>query len=242
MTRTEPRSQRYIGVVVPAHNEEDHLGPCLTSILVAAESARSMGYRVEVVVVLDRCTDRTAARVPTSAGWPRIRVLSCRQGGVGAARDDGMRSLIRRYPTDRLWLASTDADSLVPVDWLTAQLTHHANGAEVVAGTVQVRDWSEHQPDVVDRYLLGYRHEPGHGHVHGANLGLSANAYLRAGGFPRVTEHEDVGLIATVSRLNLPMVWVADLPVITSARRHNRAPGGFAGHLRALAAEVADVG
>lgn len=45
-----------ISVVIPAHNEEDLLPRCLASI---EQSAAHAGLPVEVVVVLNRCTDRT---------------------------------------------------------------------------------------------------------------------------------------------------------------------------------------
>ena len=43
-------------VVIPAHNEEKYLGRCLDSIMAASASYKD---QVEVIVVLNRCTDRT---------------------------------------------------------------------------------------------------------------------------------------------------------------------------------------
>lgn len=43
-------------VIIPAHNEESYIGKCLQSI----EAARKQsGHSVEVIVCLNRCTDRT---------------------------------------------------------------------------------------------------------------------------------------------------------------------------------------
>ena len=47
-----------IGVVVPAHNEEDLLPACLTAVRQAARVLA--GMPVHLVVVADACTDRTA--------------------------------------------------------------------------------------------------------------------------------------------------------------------------------------
>ncbi len=44
-------------VVIPAHNEEKYIGRCLKSIKLAA---REISDSVEIVVVANRCTDRTA--------------------------------------------------------------------------------------------------------------------------------------------------------------------------------------
>ncbi|MDM5234526.1 glycosyltransferase [Lysinibacillus pakistanensis] len=43
-------------VIIPAHNEEKYIGECLESIAKAAQSYKN---QVEVIVVLNRCTDRT---------------------------------------------------------------------------------------------------------------------------------------------------------------------------------------
>ncbi|MEM7016773.1 MAG: glycosyltransferase [Pseudomonadota bacterium] len=45
-----------ISVIVPAHNEERHIGNCLQAI---QEAAKSVTIEVEAVVVLNRCSDGT---------------------------------------------------------------------------------------------------------------------------------------------------------------------------------------
>ena len=52
-----------ISFIVPAHNEEEHVGPTVAAIVA---SARAVGEPFEVIVVADSCTDRTAEwRPPT---------------------------------------------------------------------------------------------------------------------------------------------------------------------------------
>lgn len=46
-----------ISVIIPAHNEEKYIAKCLKSIRIAA---REISDRVEIIVVANRCTDRTA--------------------------------------------------------------------------------------------------------------------------------------------------------------------------------------
>ena len=46
-----------ISVIIPAHNEERYIGKCLKSIKIAA---REISDEVEIIVVANRCTDRTA--------------------------------------------------------------------------------------------------------------------------------------------------------------------------------------
>ncbi|WP_212982278.1 glycosyltransferase, partial [Bacillus paramobilis] len=43
-------------IIIPAHNEEKYIGKCLDSISKAAEAYKD---QTEVIVVLNRCTDKT---------------------------------------------------------------------------------------------------------------------------------------------------------------------------------------
>jgi glycosyltransferase involved in cell wall biosynthesis len=228
-------------VVVPAHDEEELLPACLGALRVAAEATT---VPVNVTVVLDSCADQTEQVVRTAqrGALDGLVSVTCRVRNVGAARDLGMRRAIAQYGTAGLWLATTDADSTVPADWFARQLAHAANGAQAIVGTVEVADWSAHPWPVKGRYLAGYRPRHGHPHMHGANLSMSASAYLTAGGFPPTTSQEDVALVRQLTATGHVMVWAADLPVTTSARPFGRAPAGFAGHLRGLASVEDELG
>jgi hypothetical protein len=231
--RSAPAVTR-VGVVIPAHDEEALLPACLSALGAAAARA---GVPVCVVVVLDACSDGTleAVRRADRGPFDRLEHIACQARSVGAARDAGSRHLIGRYGPAGLWLATTDADSTVPPDWIARQLAHARLGARAVIGTVRVTDWSQHPPQIGPRYRGLYRARAGHRHVHGANMSMAAAAYLAAGGFPAVTADEDVAMIERLGALREPVVWAADLPVITSARPVGRAPAGFAGYLAALA-------
>jgi len=231
----DPIGPDSIGIVVPAHNEQQLLPGCLRSLLAAAAQ---VPVPVRVVVALDRCTDGSAGVVASFAD-AGVRAVRSQQPGVGSARAVGVTELLATGSADRLWLATTDADSEVPPDWLVRQLAHARRGAEAVIGTVRVLDWSDQPAGVPARFAARYRPEFGHRHQHGANLAFTASSYLRAGGFASLDRDEDVDLIGRLEALGCALVWAADLPVTTSARRDGRAPAGFAGYLAGLA-EVAD--
>jgi len=222
-----------VGVVIPAHDEQQLLPACLRSVAVAAARIAPVTL---IVVALDRCTDRSAAIVAelAGAGLP-VRSVVVPRPGVGAARAAGMRAVLAEFGAERTWLASTDADSEVPPNWLERQLAHVRLGAQVVVGTVRVADWSGQPAEVRDRFTASYRPQPGHRHRHGANLACDARQYLAAGGYAELACDEDVDLIERLEALGCPMVWAADLPVVTSARLTGRAAGGFADHLAGLA-------
>jgi hypothetical protein len=76
----------------------------------------------------------------------------------------------------------------------------------------------------------------GHRHIHGANLGVSARAYRRAGGFPPLACSEDVALIDLLIAAGVRVTWSAAPRVVTSARIDSRVRGGFGDTLAALAA------
>lgn len=222
---------RAVGVVVPAHDEQALLPACLASLRVAAAHPALRHVQVHVVPVLDACSDDTGELAPGA--------LEVSAYNVGVARAAGFAEVLRREsgrPPGELWLATTDADSVVPADWLVEQLCLADRGVDVVAGTVRVEDWSQQPAVVRDRFARTYG-VPGEGHlhVHGANLGLSASAYLEAGGVPPLALAEDQALVDVLRSRARRLVATGRIPVVTSARRESRTTGGFADHLRALA-------
>lgn len=223
-----------VGVVIPAHNEEVLLPACIAALGVAAARAE---VPVSAVVVLDACMDGSlqAVRDGDPAPFDRLEHIACQVRSVGAARAAGSRYLIRSHDPAGLWLATTDADSTVPPDWIVRQLAHARLGARAVIGTVHVADWSHHPTHVEPRYRTSYDARDDHRHVHGANISMAATAYLAAGGFPALATAEDVAIIERLCAASEPVVWAADLPVITSARLDSRAPAGFASYLAGLA-------
>lgn len=213
-----------IGVLVPAHDEQATLGACLDSIRVATHCAALRGEAVAVVVALDDCRDATAA-VCAAHGVDTV-VLDARN--VGRARAAAADALLTKGAR---WLASTDADSRVPPDWLSAQL---ACDADAFCGTVRVGDWLDFCPAVRQAFVAGEQYRDGHPHVHGANLGVCAVAYRAVGGFPHVAAHEDHGLVAALAHDGFAIARRNVAPVRTSARRDARARHGFGDYLLAL--------
>jgi glycosyltransferase involved in cell wall biosynthesis len=249
---------RSVGVIVPAHDEQDLLPACLASVRRAAQALR--GVPVHVVVVADACRDRTVL-VARRGG---ASVVSIDARSAGAARAAGAREVLGRTGSldpENVWLATTDADTLVPAHWLRQQVRHASQGWDAIVGTIQVADWSGYPPGT--RSLFRERYEGveavagvegvagvagvagveggagQHGHVHGANLGFRASAYLRAGGFPELPTAEDHALVAALTAGGSRVLRTRALPVTTSARRVSRAPRGFSHYLAQLEAAPA---
>lgn len=219
-------------MVVPAHDEEDLLPACLAAL---REAAAAVPIPVHVLVVADACTDATE-EVAAAYG---AQVTGIGARNVGAARAAGVAELLRRTAgTDpsAVWLATTDADTIVPAGWLRRQLRYADQGWDVVLGTVAVADWAGHPPHVAAAFSARYEFGDGpHPHVHGANLGIRASAYLAAGGFQPLRTAEDHALLAAATEAGCQVLQASDITVQTSARRRGRAPRGFSHLLRTLA-------
>ncbi len=213
-----------IGVVVPAHDEQQLLPACLASIKVAAGHPHLNDVTVRVLTVLDACTDDTVSVAGDALEVDVRNVGSARAAGCAALLAHGVR-----------WLATTDADSVVPPDWLAVQLGLARRGADAVAGTVRVDSWGRQPVRVRAAFEATYgRPSDGHLHVHGANLGVSAGAYRSVGGFRPLPVAEDQTLVDALVAAGHRVAATGAIPVSTSARVRSRAPGGFADHLRTL--------
>lgn len=213
-----------IGIIVPAHNEDALMEDCLTALERAAAHPGLCGETVKIVVCLDACTDRTAEIVQRRAVCAVVldarNVGLARHAGATHALDAGAR-----------WLAFTDADSTVAPDWLVAQL---ALQADAVCGTVAVDNWGAYGERMQRHFQATYFDMDGHTHVHGANLGVSAAAYVACGGFSPVVTGEDVALVEALRAAQARVVWSSAPRVVTSARPGYRAPSGFGATLESI--------
>jgi glycosyltransferase involved in cell wall biosynthesis len=236
-----------LGVIIPAYNEQRRIDRCLRAVLRSACHPKLAGVSVRIVAVLDSCRDATAAVVeramidlPQGADIDLVAV-EVAHTNVGLARADGCAialGLLSGIDLDSSWLATTDADSIVPVDWLAHQVRLHRAGQHAWAGTVEVANWSDHGAEVSAEHARLYQRDdlPGghHRHAHGANLGVSARAYHHCGGFSDAACGEDRALLQALERAGMPAWATSAMPVITSARRDPRARGGFGDTLQGL--------
>lgn len=213
-----------IGIIVPAHDEQEHIQACMRSLRRAAMHPALAGEAVEIIVVLDACQDHTGA-LARSLG---ARTLELAARNVGLARQAGAEAALA---AGARWLAFTDADSVVAPDWLAAQL---ALQADVVCGTIAVEDWGVYGERMSRHFELTYTDADEHSHIHGANLGVSAQAYAQAGGFIGLPSGEDVALVEALQANRARIAWSRSPRVVTSVRPNFRAPGGFGATLERI--------
>jgi len=110
-----------VSIIVPARNEEEHIGPALTSLL-------KLDYEnYEVIAVNDRSTDRTGEIMDRIAATPEagshlkvVHVADLPPGWLGKVH--AMWSAANHASGD--WLLFTDADVLFRPDVLTRALAY----------------------------------------------------------------------------------------------------------------------
>ncbi|MDD7835224.1 glycosyltransferase [Paenarthrobacter sp. AB444] len=251
MTTPAAQGIRQVTVVMPAHNEDKHIGQALAALGTAADALQQARpeIQVAVTVVLDSCTDRsadiTAAYV---AGDPRFSSMNVALRSTGSSRRQGIRAALASLhqaqlnpaqpgSLQALWLANTDADSTVPANWLTRQVELANDGADAILGSVEP-DPDDLDPSLLGRWLELHPFREDHQHIYGANLGVRGSAYLAAGGFPKLRAHEDRVLVERLRSHGFSVVATDTTRVLTSGRTHARAPEGFAAYLRVLGAEL----
>ncbi len=201
-----------VSVVIPARNEEAFLPRCLERI--AHQTLRPF----EVIVVESGSTDRTA-QVAKDHG---ARVIRLEEPGIARARHAGFQAAVGEV------IASTDADALVPRDWLERLVSPFEDprvvgvcGSFVYEGGYRLLSFNFLRGPLLKLGLTGFP---------GPNFAVRKQAFLSAGGFllpdgnfpQSYPDFEDILLGLKVRRLGR-IVYLPDLVVRTSSRRFPRA-------------------
>lgn len=204
-----------ISVVIPAHNEEKLLPLCLESL-----AAQTTKKKFEVLVVDNASMDRTAKIAKSFQKKLTIRVISEEEKGRGIARAVGFAK------SKGTIIFSTDADTVVPKDWIEHMLQVFENPKVVaVAGKVVVKDlsWIHNQTfrlmqrsgEVLYRILFG------HWWLGGYSFAIRRETYEKVGGFcPYLNAMEDVDLSMKVKKHG--KIHQARNTVVFSGRRYQK--------------------
>jgi hypothetical protein len=238
---TQARTSVRFGVVLPVHDEEELLPAALAALDRAISHVSGLSVDFGITLVLDACTDRSG---DLASAWQHdpdgpwsgaIDIIEADVGNVGQARQIGFEALLSRWSDvdpAGIWLATTDADSEVPWNWISSQLAMRSEGGQVWAGAVTVTDWSGRGEGTADVWRASYEAE--RHPVHGANFGIEAALYRETGGFARLQTGEDRDLFERTLALGAVIGHDPRVRVVTSSRRDARAPRGFAHALSAF--------
>jgi hypothetical protein len=94
-----------MAVIVPAADEEEHIGDCLSAVSAAGACLyRGTGIGVRIVVVLDRCQDRTAV---IAGQFTSVELVTLNARNVGVARPTGAHQVLNDGGrASELWLTA----------------------------------------------------------------------------------------------------------------------------------------
>ncbi|OGG07037.1 hypothetical protein A3D05_02075 [Candidatus Gottesmanbacteria bacterium RIFCSPHIGHO2_02_FULL_40_24] len=198
-----------ISVVIPAYNEEKFVSKTLESI----EKTDKKNWDVEIVVVDGGSTDRTAS-VAKEKG---ARVIHEPHKGIGFARQHGLL-----HATGEI-VIYTDADTVVPRDWLTKYMKAFEN-EEIVCtyGTYRVSDGKFpyfQATNYLQPWAVSLYYRFGIYFAGGQNIAARRDAAIDAGGFDEKLEQmEDADFVKRMSKAG-KIAFLPDNIVISSGRR-----------------------
>ena len=202
-------------VVVPADNEEKYIGACLRSVLRAAEAVRPA--EVELIVVANRCTDRTCA-IAEGLG---ARVLVNDEKCIAAIRNTGVRAACGEI------VVTLDADSRMGSEALT-EIREKLESKKFVGGGTNVKFDRASLGIACSALYVAFNLLPvmvkNGGYLSGAMFWCYKKDFEAAGGFDeRLVSLEDMDFAVRLKKLGksrgqkygtLKRAWV-----ITSARK-----------------------
>mgnify|MGYP003630000013 FL=1 len=189
-TKTDNASP-YFSIVIPAFNEEDHIGSCLQSIF----NSDYDSTQYEVIVVDNGSQDRSHEIALNS----RALVFQLLQGNVGAVRNYGAAQARGQI------LVFIDADCLIDNDWLNRaeNLIKDRPNCAYGGGVKLPSDatWIEKS------WLLQTKGQPTlPKHLIGASTMLSKELFLKIDGFDElVSSGEDTDLHNRLTYRNIPV-------------------------------------
>ena len=210
-----------------------------------------------VVLLLNNVSDETESIACAMAPTLRFRldIVTCdlppEEASAGHARRLAMARAAEQAGPGGV-LLTTDADSVVPPDWIARNLAALAQGADVVCGRASLdpRDAAMipahlHDDDVREQRLVSLLDEmawrldpepndplPRHTEASGASIAVSVSAFHRVGGIPAIRSSEDRAFVRALWLLDAKVRHDPTIEVMVSGRIHGRAEGGMADAIR----------
>jgi GT2 family glycosyltransferase len=238
-------------VSIPVRDEADRIGACLSAL-----NAQSC-VPDAVILLLNNCSDGTEAVARSLAAGLRFplevveRALPAAQANAGHARRLAMQMAADRVGAYGM-LLTTDADAVVPPDWVARNLRGLALGADVVCGRAVIDPVEAlvipahlHEDDALECRLIALldmlawtldpeRHDPParHTEASGASLAVRVEAFRRVGGIPDIASGEDRAFVRALWLMDAKVRHDPAIEVVVSGRVVGRAEGGMADAIR----------
>ena len=237
-----------VAVAIPVHNEVALIGRCLQGL-----ARQSIAEPFDVVLLLNNCSDGTENVVYRLAPELPFRLqvhdywLEPSLVNAGVARRMAMQHAASFVRQDGV-LFTTDADSVVPPDWIAASLAHIDAGYDAVAGRTQMDSVDEAMLpahlgadeacvmayaamlDEIDFHLDPSPCDPWPRHTEhsGASIAVRAARHDEVGGIPCVSSGEDREFFQLLRKVDSKIRHAPEIVVTVSGRLVGRAAGGMA--------------
>jgi glycosyltransferase involved in cell wall biosynthesis len=238
-------------VAIPARDEAERIASCLTALNDQHQCPDT------VILLLNNCTDDTEAIARAMAPGLRFhldvicRILPSAQANAGHARQLAMAMAAERAGPNGV-LLTTDADSVVPPDWVWRNLVALHQGADLVCGRAVIDPVEAaiipahlHADDERECRLITLLDDiawmldpnphdppPRHTEASGASLAVSVETYHQVGGIPAIPSGEDRAFVDALRGIDARIRHDPAIEVIVSGRIVGRAAGGMADTIR----------
>jgi glycosyltransferase involved in cell wall biosynthesis len=202
-----------ISVVIPAFNEERVIADCLSAL-----ASQITKKAFEVILVDNNSTDKTNKIAKKFSGKINLKIIWEKKQGRGAARWAGFKAAKGEI------VLSTDADCLVPSDWVENLSEAVKSETSAITGGCSINDCGPIK-NFLFKYIafsltmkiygIIFRHY----WLGGYNFGIYKKVYEQAGGFnPDLNAQEDVDLSFRVHKI-CKIKFIPEISVIYSSRR-----------------------
>ena len=204
-----------ISVIIPTYNEEKNIILTLKSLMTQTLSRDEY----EIIIVDGGSTDKTVSLAEKYAD----KVIQQVSEGIGGARNDGAKIAKGEY------LATTDADTIIPKHWLSRIIDDfgHMKNVVAVSGPIYPREWT---PFNKFFFLMGYYNLPKillkisprlNFLTFGPNSAFRKDAFFKAGGYSNLGIVDDVEIVRRIKKYGR-IYYDFKLIVYASARRFKK--------------------
>jgi glycosyltransferase involved in cell wall biosynthesis len=199
-----------ISIVIPAYNEQYHLGLCLEAI------KHQTVKPYQVIVVDNNSSDMTA---DIAKSYPFVKLLHERKQGIVFARNTGFNAARGSV------IARIDADTIMPTAWVEhIQKIFSSGNVDAVTGSVFYYDSPfknfNYHTDLYFRSKIANYLNQSVGYLYGSNMALRRQAWLKV----RLKTcksnklHEDLDLAIHLASVGYKLSFNQDLRVGVSIR------------------------
>ncbi len=201
----QSRKTPLFSVIIPAYNEEKYIEDCIKSVL--NQDIPRSDY--EVIVVNNASTDKTA-KVAKKTG---AKIINEPKKGTANARQAGFKVALGQI------IATTDADTKVPTNWLKTFQKEFSKDPNLVAVSGMYNFYNGSPLLQLSTYLFNHYIFILLNWYSGANLAVRKNAFEKVGGFKtNIPISEDSDLCRKLKKIG-KVKRLANFKVSTSARR-----------------------